>query len=61
VKLPMRTATIAGIYLLPSALAVARRHRNRSALFLFNLLAGWTIVGWVICLIWAVIRDPSSY
>jgi hypothetical protein len=60
-KLPVKTATIAGVYFLPSAIAVARKHRNGSAVFMLNLLAGWTVIGWVICLVWAVIRDPSSY
>jgi hypothetical protein len=59
-KLP-RLGLIAAIYFLPSMLAVARHHRNASALFLLNLLAGWTVIGWVISLIWAMIKDPSSY
>ena len=54
-------AAIAGIYFLPSAIALARKHRNASALVLLNLLGGWTVIGWVICLVWATIRDPSSY
>jgi hypothetical protein len=58
---PAKAGAILALYFLPSALAVARKHRNRSALFLLNLCAGWTVIGWVICLIWAVIRDPSSY
>ncbi|MGH2585344.1 MAG: superinfection immunity protein [Dehalococcoidia bacterium] len=58
---PARLGLIATVYFLPSMLAVARHHRNGSAVFLLNLLAGWTVVGWVISLIWATIKDPSSY
>jgi hypothetical protein len=58
---PARLGLIAAVYFLPSTIAVARRHRNGSAVFLLNLLAGWTIIGWVISLIWASIKDPSSY
>lgn len=58
---PTRLGLIAAVYFLPSTIAIARRHRNASAVCLLNLLAGWTVVGWVISLIWATIKDPSSY
>jgi hypothetical protein len=58
---PTRLGLIAAVYFLPSMVALARRHRNGSAVFLLNLLAGWTVIGWVISLIWATIKDPSSY
>jgi hypothetical protein len=58
---PARLAAIAGLYFLPTALALGRKHRNRSALFALNLFTGWTVIGWVICLVWAVVKDPSSY
>ncbi len=60
-KTPARLGALAALYFLPTAVAMARKHRNRSAVFFLNLFAGWTIIGWVICLIWATIRDPSSY
>jgi hypothetical protein len=60
-KRPSLLALVLGVYLLPSALALARRHRNRDAVIALNVLAGWTIVGWVIALVWAAYRDPSSY
>jgi hypothetical protein len=60
-KRPTVLAAAAALYLLPSALALARQHRNRDAVIALNVLAGWTIVGWVIALVWAVYKDPSSY
>lgn len=48
-------------YLLPSTIAFAKRHRNREAVLALNVLAGWTIVGWLIALVWATYPDPSSY
>jgi hypothetical protein len=42
-------------YFLPSF--IARRKRNARAIFLLNLLAGWTAVGWVAALIWALVND----
>jgi hypothetical protein len=60
-----RKLAIAGaaltLYFLPSLIAFARRHRNGSAVFMLNLCSGWTIIGWIIALTWAVVREPSSY
>jgi hypothetical protein len=32
---------------------VAKTHRNRGAIFVLNLLLGWTFLGWVVALVWA--------
>ncbi len=42
------------IYFLPTVIALARGHHNGFAIFLTNLLLGWTLIGWVIALIWSV-------
>ncbi len=42
------------LYLLPSAVAALRRHRDRGALLALNLLAGWTGLGWLIALVWSL-------
>ena len=41
------------VYLAPSLLADYREHHNSLAIFLTNILLGWTILGWIISLIWA--------
>ena len=40
-------------HFLPTIIALARSHHNGFAIFLTNLLLGWTVVGWVVALIWA--------
>lgn len=40
-------------YFLPTIVALARRHQNGLAIFVLNLLLGWTFIGWAIALIWA--------
>jgi heme/copper-type cytochrome/quinol oxidase subunit 3 len=45
------------IYFIPSIIANNRNHRQSTAIFLLNLLLGWTFIGWVAALIWAVIED----
>jgi hypothetical protein len=46
-------------YLLPWAVAVLRRQEKAAAIGLINLLTGWTVVGWFICLAMAVRREPG--
>jgi|SRR5882724_441989 len=41
-------------YWLPSGCAWSRRHRNTQAIVALNLFAGWTFVGWVIAMCWAL-------
>jgi cytoskeletal protein RodZ len=52
-----------GIYLLPAFIALVRYHHNAASIFLVNLLLGWTFLGWVGALVWAVMpvqHNPSA-
>ena len=44
-------------YFLPSIVAFARSKRDSASILVLNLLLGWTAIGWVIALIWAVKTD----
>ena len=44
------------IYFLPLLIATAREHKNRIAILLLNLFLGWTGLGWLGALIWAVMK-----
>ena len=44
-------------YFLPSI--IAHNKRNAGAIFVLNLLTGWTVVGWVIALVWALTDEPQ--
>jgi hypothetical protein len=46
------------LYFLPAI--IARRKRDATAIFWLNLLAGWTFLGWVGALIWAITNDTST-
>lgn len=48
------------VYLLPSVVAGLRSHRNVPALLALNLLLGWTIIGWVAALVWALYRSEGT-
>ena len=38
---------------LPFIIAIIRKHNAKLAIFVLNFLLGWTIIGWIIALIWA--------
>jgi hypothetical protein len=42
-----------GTYLAPTAIAAYRDHIDKNAIFLVNLLLGWTVIGWVVALVWS--------
>lgn len=44
------------IYFFPSF--IGRKHRERLSILILNLFLGWSFLGWVIALIWAVTKDP---
>jgi hypothetical protein len=52
------------LYFLPLIVAKTRDHRQVLAIGVLNVLAGWTLVGWVVALVWACIkpapRDDSN-
>jgi hypothetical protein len=41
------------LYLSPAFIARVRQHPNASAIFVLDLVLGWTLVGWVGALVWA--------
>jgi len=51
--------SLIAIYFAPALVAFFRRQQNRWFILALNLLFGWTIVGWIICLAWAA-RAPSG-
>jgi hypothetical protein len=40
------------LYFLPAFLAQGQ-HKHADVIFWVNFLAGWTIIGWFVCFIWA--------
>ncbi|QAT16675.1 hypothetical protein BU251_02480 [Candidatus Velamenicoccus archaeovorus] len=43
-------------YFLPTLVAYFRQHKNILAIFVLNLLLGWTVLGWVGSLVWSVMK-----
>jgi len=48
------------IYFVPTFIAARRGHHNQGAIFALNIFLGWTFVGWVIALVWALAKRPDE-
>jgi Superinfection immunity protein len=51
---------LAGLYILPTLVAWDRGHRQAPAITVLNLLAGWTLVGWLIAMVWSCTRPANG-
>ncbi|QMV19833.1 superinfection immunity protein [Granulicella sp. 5B5] len=47
------------IHFLPTIIAALRNSRHVVAIFLLNLFLGWTVIGWIVALIWAITSEPK--
>jgi hypothetical protein len=45
------------LYFMPSWVALLRGKRNAGAIFVLNFFLGFTLIGWVIALVWALAHD----
>lgn len=49
-----------GFYVFPSVLAYLRHHHNFAAICATNLLVGWTGIGWIASLVWALTKPAPA-
>lgn len=40
-------------YFAPALHARSKKHHNAKAIFVLNLLLGWTVIGWAVAMVWA--------
>jgi hypothetical protein len=57
---------LACLYLMPTFICFGRRTENQFLIFFVNVCLGWTLLGWVGCIIWASLhpkqfRQPVYY
>lgn len=48
------------VYFIPVLVAGFRDHQNRLAILMLNLFLGWTLLGWVVALVWACMSTQSA-
>jgi len=47
-------------YFAPSIIAKRHHHKNLNALVALNIFLGWTFIGWVVALVWALMKQQSE-
>jgi Superinfection immunity protein/zinc-ribbon domain len=47
-------------YFLPTIIAIAKKKRNAGAIALLNIFLGWTIIGWIVAMVWAFTADAPT-
>ena len=53
-------AILLGLYFLPTIIVISRRKRNAVAVGALNFFLGWTLIGWVVALVWALAHDAHT-
>lgn len=44
---------IVTIYAVPSFVAFFRQHSKKQVILLTNIFVGWTVIGWIACMVWS--------
>ena len=45
---------------LPTYIAFGNNHPQKAAIFILNFFLGWTLIGWIIALCWAFVKNEPS-
>jgi hypothetical protein len=48
------------IYLFPAYIAIRRKHKLTTLIYIINLFLGWTLLGWIISLILACLKASET-
>lgn len=55
------SAGVISVYFLPYLIANKREHQQTRAIYILNIFAGWTVIVWVVALIWAHTVQSDNY
>ena len=53
-------AILLALYMLPSYVALMRRHIRQDSIIAVDMLLGWTFVGWIVALAWSLTGDVKA-
>jgi Superinfection immunity protein len=48
------------LYFFPTFVARGCRHKHTLAIFVLNLLLGWTLLGWILAFIWSCVGERRA-
>jgi hypothetical protein len=51
---------ILSTYMLPTIIAAVRSRSNTGSIGVLNFFLGWTLIGWVVALSWALAFDSNK-
>jgi hypothetical protein len=51
---------VVALYFIPSIIAFVRDAKNKAAIIVLNILTGWTLLGWLIALIWSLAAEKRN-
>ena len=51
---------VLALYFTPAIIGFSRKKDNKSSILLLNLFLGWSLIGWVVALIWATSKDKVT-
>ncbi len=49
-----------GVHFLPAFVAFVREQRHAVLILVLNIFFGWTIIGWLVLLIWAAVGEERD-
>jgi hypothetical protein len=52
---------VCAMYWLPTLIAVVRRTPSALGVAVFNFFLGWTVIGWIVALVWALAANTGSH
>jgi Superinfection immunity protein len=50
----MEALLLLSLYFIPMIVALRRRHPSSGGIAVINIVFGWTLIGWVVALAWAL-------
>lgn len=51
------TLVLFALYFTPAIVAFAKKKKNTTSIVILNVFLGWTLVGWVVALVWATAHE----
>jgi len=52
---------LTAFYFAPTFIALIRHHHNAVAIGMLNFFLGWTIIGWILALVWALAASNNPH
>lgn len=48
------------VYFVPSFIAFKRDKANKTSILVLNIFLGWSLIGWVVSLVWALANETPT-